>query len=367
MHYVIWLIGILSLVDTSHRGLSSREHAVWVAMAVAAFFTWGFAISNRARASGYQSKMNEKALLLANNLRCGRIPDQPFGLFLRPFYTRGSLLIKNPYKSVNMLLPSYALMPGSQDVDEVFRIGTKSLIVKIGAIGDEVGAGIVGTNKQGDNEWKDVFFALATHAKFIIMIPIATDSTCWEIVQLLSPAYLKKTIFLMPKQSFTHIKNKKDREWLFLNHHKIWEASKSKLNRILSESNHLQPHGGLRSIPDIDIGSMFVVCDSNEPMTQRFLSAPINTETMKKLQELLRNGGSLNALGFAELHKIGFNDVINRAAIPAAQSSSSEESIFHHLSEIRDRMVDEYLHSGIRKVREFEVQKLLDEIWRRDM
>src|SRR5262249_7516040 len=71
------------------------------------------------------------------------------------------------------------------------------------AIGDKhrsLGAAKIITD---DEHWKDLFHKLVEKSRSVLIVPVATPGTLFEIEVLTShPAYLRKTIFIMPPTYF---------------------------------------------------------------------------------------------------------------------------------------------------------------------
>jgi hypothetical protein len=86
------------------------------------------------------------------------------------------------------------------DVDEKLddAIGARGLLVAIGNKRVSYGSAKLTVR---DEDWKEMFAALAKAAKLIVMLPGPSASVLWEISQLVSErGTLAKTVFAMPRE-----------------------------------------------------------------------------------------------------------------------------------------------------------------------
>src|SRR5262249_39286710 len=126
----------------------------------------------------------------------------PVVLFLRSFDVAKSGLMARLLDALGYLLAVFTQSShqGRYDVDEKLddAVGGRGLLV---AIGDKrVSYGSAKLTVR-DEEWQEMFHALAKAAKLIVMLPGPSAAVLWELSQLLSErATLAKTVFAMPRQ-----------------------------------------------------------------------------------------------------------------------------------------------------------------------
>jgi hypothetical protein len=137
-------------------------------------------------------------------IKVKELKDKPIFLYLRPFNVDGKLRIPNPKK-----------LPLSIDVGEFpeidFELYLTELTEKIApliALGKEnelIGTGKIATT---DENWKKVFYRLASTASLVFVVPSLHAGTKFEIEWLIENKKLSKTLFFcMPSSNWIEIKN----------------------------------------------------------------------------------------------------------------------------------------------------------------
>ncbi|HEX2208249.1 MAG TPA: hypothetical protein VHG93_11255 [Longimicrobium sp.] len=143
-----------------------------------------------------QIKRNLKAELLLERLKQGS--DEPFSLYLRSFAHDGFTRRKGFWW--------YVLAEG--DVSLIDRETLELLIsqrmrmrcpmIALGPPGDKLGAGRLATSEA---EWKEITLFLMDRARFIFIVPGASEGVLWEIRHLARDHYAK-TRYIMPPAKF---------------------------------------------------------------------------------------------------------------------------------------------------------------------
>jgi hypothetical protein len=135
----------------------------------------------------------------------------PQDVGLNPMETRGGGM---PFEDVETLLARA-------------MEGTAPLIA-LGRPGEQQGAGRVETTEE---EWKDVFSLLASHAKVLILLPSANPGTRHEIGWISTQQFWAKTVLLMPQRRGSPDVKEPDRgDSVASETH--WEAVRSNLKEI---------------------------------------------------------------------------------------------------------------------------------------
>ncbi len=125
-------------------------------------------------------------------------PERPsFVLYLRPF-SSDVISVSNPFRSSLILLPS--------NKDEEPRIRLSALLtrvsprplIQIGGRDTEAGPGKISTQ---DASWKEKASLLIEHASAIVMVPIYSASTLWELEEIHERDHLYKTTLVIPSNS----------------------------------------------------------------------------------------------------------------------------------------------------------------------
>ena len=119
-----------------------------------------------------------------------------FSLYLRPFDWTGMLPIKNPNYQPHE--DPFSELP-TMDLEEVMAQGMSSDIpmIALGWPGSSIGAG---RYMAGDVAWCNEIELLAKKALLILVLPLYSSATMWEIYLLSDRAWLGKTVFIMPPQ-----------------------------------------------------------------------------------------------------------------------------------------------------------------------
>jgi signal peptidase I len=134
-----------------------------------------------------------------NATALGKVEDpRGFVLYLRSFLTAGQIKVRNTLPS----MADRALVGAYWDAELALQFAFEDECAFI-AIGDKhrsLGAAKIITD---DEHWKDLFHKLVEKCRSVLIVPIATPGTMFEIDVLTShPVYLRKTIFVMPPTYF---------------------------------------------------------------------------------------------------------------------------------------------------------------------
>lgn len=162
--------------------------------------------------------------------------NKRFILYLRPFVTTGSLLIKNPYH--NEWDPTAINRLGENKyIDfETLIIRTKDNFYSFVALGkpqEHIGAGRIET---AEDEWFEGFKKLAYNSKLIIMVPGFQPGTFKEFHWLYDNRMFYKCIFVIPPEYVFFDK---------LSANEYWEETKKKILTLGIKLPELFKEGGL--------------------------------------------------------------------------------------------------------------------------
>jgi hypothetical protein len=198
---VAWVAAVifgLSAFAVGQVDLHGAVPIVVLSLALSAVATAAYLVLLRVAQTAAKQELEE--LLRSGQLFGGNAG--PLILFLRSFDVAKSGLTARLFDALSFLFSvfSQSSHEGRYDVDEKLddSVGGRGLLV---AIGDkQVSYGSAKLTVR-DEDWKEMFQALAKAAKLIVMLPGPSASVLWEISQLLSerPA-LSKTVFAMPRQ-----------------------------------------------------------------------------------------------------------------------------------------------------------------------
>lgn len=160
-----------------------------------------------------------------------RDASQPFALYLRSFDWTGVLPIKNPdYRPDEDPLAELATL----DLEEVLTraISPQMPVIALGLQGEAVGAGRYTTD---DSTWQADVEALGKRAVFVLMLPLFSAGTLWEMGFLRQAGLLQKTIVVMPPAVGAFTLSLRDR----------WRAAQAKLAQAGITLLDYSPEGGL--------------------------------------------------------------------------------------------------------------------------
>jgi hypothetical protein len=142
-----------------------------------------------------QDRREAAAKDLARRIMAGERAPSPFSLYLRPFASTGRLPAQpSPPEDWNVTVP-----PGHLDVETLFdrALRDRCPILALGHRGDIAeGAARIATSNE---EWRSLMAALAEKAALIIMVPLASPSTSWELGWLTEHDLLGKVLMVMPE------------------------------------------------------------------------------------------------------------------------------------------------------------------------
>jgi hypothetical protein len=132
---------------------------------------------------------------MARRVMAGDRALGPFALYLRPFASTGRL----PAQPSPSSMGSHPEVPSHLDVETVFgrALRDRCPIVALGRSGDiSEGAARIATS---DEEWQSLMAALSDRSEFVVMLPLASPSTSWELKWLTEHDFLGKVMMLMPE------------------------------------------------------------------------------------------------------------------------------------------------------------------------
>lgn len=155
------------------------------------FMTMGL-VSRRRDRLAWQRARDAEASRVMEAVR--RDASQPFALYLRSFDWTGVLPIQNPdYRPDEDPLAELATL----DLEEIFTRGISPLmpVIALGLQGEAIGAGRYTTD---DSSWQADVEALGKQAVFVLMLPLFSAGTLWEMGFLRQAGLLHKTIVVMP-------------------------------------------------------------------------------------------------------------------------------------------------------------------------
>lgn len=131
----------------------------------------------------------------ARRIMAGERTPGPFALYLRPFASTGRLPAQpSPPEDWDRTVP-----PAHLDVETLFdrALRDRCPLLALGRSGDIAeGAARIATS---DQEWRSLVAALAEKAALIIMVPLASPSTSWELGWLTEHDLLGKVLMVMPE------------------------------------------------------------------------------------------------------------------------------------------------------------------------
>ena len=132
---------------------------------------------------------------LERRVMAGERTPGPFALYLRPFASTDRLPAQpSPPAGLDETKP-----PSHLDLETLFdrTLRDRCPILALGRSGDIAeGAARIATS---DEEWRSVMAALAEKAALIIMVPLASSSTSWELKWLTEHDLLGKVLMVMPE------------------------------------------------------------------------------------------------------------------------------------------------------------------------
>ncbi len=199
MRVFAWIcaFGGFVVLDNLHAlGLDWADRIQVVIFVALPFFLLASFFGTKTRPSE-QPNFDKEAEKLLERIFKGSTKLPAFGLYLRPFFLSGAMEIKNPFNRENIGLYDFSWIFEAERlaVDEAIRRTAKLPLIKIGSAFDKAGAGVLRTS---DETWKKVFDLATATARFIIAVPIASQSTTWEIGEIFRRKLHLKTIFLVP-------------------------------------------------------------------------------------------------------------------------------------------------------------------------
>ncbi|WP_150492880.1 hypothetical protein [Streptomyces kanamyceticus] len=138
-------------------------------------------------------------------------PVEPFVLYLRSFTVTDHLPARPAYRFELDPNPDDMLLPWDDPVPKTshWNPHLDFETVLYAALGDELptvalgpsisGPGVARIEEQPDDKWRVLFAQLAAAARYVVMIPGATQWVQWEMAWLCDHDCLGRTVFVMPE------------------------------------------------------------------------------------------------------------------------------------------------------------------------
>ncbi|MEL6473863.1 MAG: hypothetical protein AAFQ21_07235 [Pseudomonadota bacterium] len=149
-----------------------------------------------------QQTRDLRAMDIKADLDAGRIPDEPFTLYLRPFASTNTIA-RDDSRFVNVaagapgIAPQYVMASDRIEFETQIETALRPLgtLVGLGRPLEHFGAGRIVVAFEG---WQDLIAKLMDHARLIVLLPSSRGGTSWEVERILERGLLPKTIIVDP-------------------------------------------------------------------------------------------------------------------------------------------------------------------------
>jgi hypothetical protein len=162
-------------------------------------------------AASYQMRRDKAAITLFEAVESG--DQQKFAVFLRPFYTTDKIytnqtIMVAQWSGTSMTMQPMMVTHKLEDtLVEAFR--STLPVVALGKPGETFGVGRILVD---EDRWQKAAYKLMQRAALLICLPSSRPGSRWEMDQITLNHYLSKTVFIMPPNPPSSLKELKE-DW----------------------------------------------------------------------------------------------------------------------------------------------------------
>lgn len=203
-----WAVGLLAAYLAIHYldrvpSWFASLTALLVYLAISVFIAWAHTSYHDVRRREQlriQRRRDERAQQILTDLRCGR-ETLGYSVWLRSFQSTGRVRVITKSKYVKLKgedIEKGGLHVYLGDFETTLAEALEHIapLIALGESGEQIGAGRIRT---GEDDWRDAFTFLASHAHMIFLMPSLRAGTQWELNSVLTTAdLLRRCVFVLP-------------------------------------------------------------------------------------------------------------------------------------------------------------------------
>jgi hypothetical protein len=235
-----------------------------------------------------QYRREEAAKAMAGRVMAGDRTAGPFALYLRPFASTGRL----PTEQLPPTIGGGTEIPSHLDLETMLgrALRDRCPVVALGRSGDIAeGPARIATS---DEEWRSLMAGLADQAAFIVMVPLASPSTLWELRWLTEHDLLGKVLMVMPESPGTvpsGVIRTTENDRVFDAGIQCWDPEEHQLNlaKEWRQATRAAREIGVELPPLAAVGALFTI-DATTGQVARILPLALSTITVRRRVGYLR-------------------------------------------------------------------------------